>query len=236
MKPGLDEFLAQLSGLLNGQRTAREVEAVLGPSASGTARLGLYATLVQRQQAQPIDEFYAAVRVAAQPGSYPALRDAYLAAHPPSHWQPARAAEHFPAFLEQRRAPPALVELADFAWTRHLALSSASAGEARGLVVRHYTFAVKHFSNEVERDGRSRGEPAPHAETWLLGRSVATESLVLVEPSLAALVVVEVLQSGAWSKDLPELSREALASEADALRGLGLLSPRERARLEVLLP
>lgn len=235
MKPNLDTFLSEFAAMLDGTRTAREAELALGPSPSGTARLGLYATLVRRQQHGAIDEFYAAVRVAAQSrsaGHFDQLRDAYLAAHPPSHWVPARAAEHFPAFLEARKASAELVELADFAWTRHQVLH---AERTDGLAVRHYTHAVKRFSNEVERDGRTRGRPVKEPETWLMGRSLITENLVMVEPSVAALVTVEVLQSG-WSDELPAIAREVLITEAEQLIELGLIPASSRSALERRLP
>ncbi|MDP3231961.1 MAG: hypothetical protein Q8N26_04245 [Myxococcales bacterium] len=233
MTPTLDTFLTEFAAMLDGRRTAREVESVLGPSPSGTARLGLYATLVQRQQTGAIDEFYAAVRVAAPSGYYEPLRNAYLEAYPPSHWAPARAAEHFPVFLEARKSSIELVELADFAWTRHLVLN-AEATDA--LVVRHYTHAVKRFSNEVERDGRTRGRPEKDAETWLMGRSLLDGNLVMVEPSVAALVTVEVLHSGGWSDELPAIPRGVLLKEAERLIELGLLPPTSRAVLERLVP
>ncbi len=236
MKPTLDEFLAEFAAMLDGKRTAREAEATLGASPSGTTRLGRYRTLVQRQQVSVIDEFFAAVRVAAQSrsaGSFHQLRDAYLEAYPPSHWVPTRAAEHFPAFLEARKASTELVELADFAWARHQVLH---AEQPEALVVRHYTFAVKRFSNEVERDGRTRGRPAKEPETWLMGRSHLTESLLLVEPSVAALVAIEVLQTGAWSDELPAVGRGALFTEVESLIDLGLLPRTSRADLERVLP
>jgi len=236
MKRALDTFLAEFAAMLDGKRTAREVESALGPSASGTARLGLYTTLVRRQQTGVIDEFYAAVRVAADSrlaGHFDQLRDAYLEAHPPSHWVPARAAEHFPGFLEARKASTELVELADFAWTRHAVLH---AERSEALVVRHYTHAVKRFSNEVERDGRTRGRPVKETETWLMGCSLVTENLVMVEPSVAALVTVDVLQRGVWSDELPALPRQALLEEADRLIELGLLPVASRSTLERLLP
>jgi hypothetical protein len=236
VRPSLDVFLAQFAEMLDGKRTAREVEATLGPSASGTARLGLYTTLVRRQLVSVIDDFFSAVRIAAQSrsaGHFEQLRDAYLEAHPPSHWVPTRAAERFPAFLEARRASTELIELADFAWTRHQVLH---AERSEALAVRHYTYAVKRFSNEVERDGRTRGRPTKEAETWLIGRSHLTESLVLVAPSVAALVVVEVLQSGGWSDELPAIARETLVKEAESLIELGLLPPTSRAALERCLP
>lgn len=240
MKPvPLDEFLAQMAGLFDGRRSVSEVERVLGPSASGSARLGLCRTLVERQPRSVIDDFYSAVRVAMDAGSrgrFAKVRDAYLRAHPPTHWVPTRAAEHFPAFLEQRAVPAELLELADFAWTRHVALMAPAADDASGLAVRHYTHAVRAFTVEVETMGRTTGRPERKGETWLIGRSPQTAGLLLIEPSIAALVVVQLLEDRGASAELPPVPRADLTREADSLHQLGFLSDKARAALEGWLP
>ncbi|MDP3153396.1 MAG: hypothetical protein Q8N23_12030 [Archangium sp.] len=236
MKPvPLDDFLKEMAGLLDGSRSARQVERVLGPSASGSRRLALYATLVERQQHGVLDDFYAAVKVAAGPRFSP-LREAYLRAYPPRHWVPSRAAAQFPSFLEQRGAGAALVELADFAWSRHVVSMAPNTDDVSELIVRHYTHAVRAFTREVERDGKTSGRPLNVPETWLLGRSRQTAEVVIVEPSLAALVVIQVLQDRAWSADLPVIPRDDLVREAGALASLGLLSTGAREALEGWLP
>jgi hypothetical protein len=236
MSASLDVFLAHMAAMLDGCTSARAVEVELGPSASGTARLALYATLVARQQQGVIDEFYAAVRVASG-RRFVGYRDAYLRAHPPSHWAPARAAEHFAAFLEAQGAAAELIELADFAWVRHLVLHAPVNGDGSCLTVRHYSHAVRAFTQAVERGtAEGVGRPVPMPETWLMGRSLETAAFVVVEPSLAALVVVEVLSAGAWSVELPQLASGDLVNEAAHLERLGLLSAAAVTRFKALLP
>lgn len=236
MKPvPLDLFLEQMQAHLDGRRTAAEVEQVVGCSASGTARLALYRTLVDRQQQGVLDQFYAAVRVAAQTmraGHFERLRDGYLAAHPPSHWAPARAAEHFAGFLEPRGVHPALIELADFAWARHVVLHDAT----RAIAVRHYTHAVRQFTHQVEHEALRSGVPERAPETWLLGRARPTESLVVLTPSVAALLVLQLLDDGVWPEGVERLRPEVVLAEADALIAQGLLEEGARAKVAACLP
>lgn len=222
----LEVFLTTFAAMLDGRVSASELEATLGPSASGTARLERYVTLVGRQRRGVIDEFYAATRVASEALGRPfgPLRDAYLVAHPPSHWAPARAAEHFPAFLEALGAQPMLIELADFAWTRHCVLHAAAADDGADLAVRHYTHAVAEFTHDVERGARSTGAPDAVAQTWLLGRSRSTSGLVAMKPSLTALVALQLLAESGRSEGLPVVAPADVRSEVDHLREQGLLS------------
>ncbi|GEM_PF-3372310 len=234
----LDVFLAQMARLLDGRSSAQQVEAILGPSPSGTSRLGLYPTLVERQQRSVIDDFYVAARIAAEsaaPGRFAKLRDSFLRAHPPSHWAPPRAGEQFGAFLESKSASAELVELVDYAWTRHQVVHTAIEDPA-SVVVRHYTHRVREFSRLVEREGKTKGRPAKEPDTCLIGRSRDTAQLVVVDASVAALVVLQVLEDQGWSDELPHVARESMLEEAQRLRDLGLLSEGRRAALAGWLP
>lgn len=227
----LDAFLAQMASLLDGTRSARDVERTLGRSASGTARVALYATVVGRQQRGVLDAFYAAARVACGPG-FAAHCTAFLHERPPSHWVPAAAAEHFGEFLERRAASADVRQLVDFAWTRHEVLHASAADDASGLAVRHYEFGIRDFSRQVEQSGLRKGRPLPGPETWLIGRSRATAELVVLAPSLAALVAVQVVADQGWSADLPVLPRAQVRDEAEHLFELGLLSAPALATVE----
>ncbi len=238
MTASLDVFLAQMARLLDGRSSAQQVEAMLGPCPSGTSRLALYATLVERQQRAVIDDFYLAARVASQsvaPGRFAKLRDAFLRQHPPSHWAPPRAAEQFGSFLESKAASVELIELVDYAWVRHQVVHAAIDDPA-SLVVRHYTHRVREFSRQVEREGKARGRPTHAPDTCLIGRTRDTAQLVVIEPSITALVVLQVMEDQGWSADLPRLSRESMLAEAQQLRELGLLSEDRVAALAGWLP
>lgn len=224
----LDEFLTQMAALLDGRKTAQQVEQVLGKSASGTQRLGLYATLVERQQRGAIDGFYQAAQVASDTraaGQFAKLRDAFLRKHPAASWSPARACEQLGPFLAGRSVPIEVRELVDFGWTRHWVLHAPQRDDASGLAVRHYTHGVRDFSHQVERERLRKGRPRPGDETWLMGRARSTAELVILQPSVAALVAVQVLTDGAWSDGLPAVSGKQVVEEAEHLRSVGLLAP-----------
>jgi hypothetical protein len=225
----LARFFQSMEGMINGAATAAQVESELGTSASGTKRLGLYATLVKRQRHGALSGFFEAVAVAAnsqRAGAFLELTNAYLAAHPPTHWYPPEAGRHFSDFLTEQ-GQPVLAELADFAFTRHsvqISAHGAHAGVGPTLALRHYTHAVAAFSGEVERAERTEGVPEPIPQTWLITRSRHTGKLLLRGPTLATLVSLQVLEQGGWPEVLPAgLTRGVLEEELRALAEAGVL-------------
>lgn len=219
----LDAFLKQMAALLDGRASAAEVERALGKSASGTARLSLYPRLVARQQRAAIDAFQQAAKVACDalaPGRFAPLRDAFLRHHPPASWAPARANAHFGRFLAEGKAPGAVVELADYAWARYEVLHQDPAAFA----VRHYTHRVRDFAHQVEHEHLRKGTPAVGEQTLLLGRTFDTADLVVLTPSLAALVAVALLEARGNAAGLPAVAAADVVREAGHLHRLRLLS------------
>lgn len=234
----LDVFFAEMAELLAGRRTAAQCEAVLGPSSSGTERFAVYAKLVARQQRATLETFYRAALVAATTwdrARAEALRAEYFRAAPPGHWSPAVVAAPFAEYLEAQRAPTDVVELADFSKTRHEVLRAPDSDGIEGLAVRHYTHAVREFTAAVEGGERSTGRPDATPSTWLLGRHRETASLVLVVPSLATLIALQLVEDRAWSPELPPVDRTEVASAATFLFEQGLLSDVALTTLRALL-
>lgn len=234
----LDVFFAEMAELLAGRRSPAECEAVLGPSPSGTARLGIYATLVDRQQQAALEALYRATLVAARSWDREACAElcaGYLRAAPPSHWAPAVVAAPFSDYLEPHGAPTDVVELADFARTRYEVLSAPAGDRGADLAVRHYTHAVREFTFAVEHEHRASGRPDAVASTWLFGRHRDTADLVLITPSLATLIVAHVLAEG-WSPDLPPIAPGAFHEAAAFLHTSGLISATAVAALREAVP
>jgi len=224
---GLAVFFAEMAELLAGRRTAAQCEAVLGPSPSGTSRFGVYATLVDRQQRAALDSLYRAALVAATAwdrSKAEELRAGYLRTAPPAHWSPTVVAAPFADYLEAHGAPTDVVELADFSRTRHDVLRAPLGDGISGLAVRHYTHAVRDFTIAVERGERATGRPDATPSTWLFGRHRETASLVLVVPSLAVLVALQIIEDRGWSPELPAVERTEVASAVTFLFDHGLLS------------
>ena len=224
----LDTFFAEMAELLAGRRTAAECEAVLGRSTSGTARFGVYAKLVDRQQRAAIESLFRATLVAASAWDADrceALRAGFLRETPPAHWSPTVVAAPFADYLEAHGAPSDVVELADFARTRAEVLRAPQTEGIGGLAVRHYTHAVREFTLAVESGQLTAGRPATTSTTWLLGRHRETAALVLLVPSLATLVALQVVDDGGWSAELPPVDRDDVHAVASFLVEQGLLSP-----------
>ncbi|CAN5855609.1 hypothetical protein BH11MYX3_BH11MYX3_19820 [soil metagenome] len=234
----LDVFFAEMAELLAGRRTPAQCEAVLGPSSSGTARLGIYTKLVERQQQGAIESLYRATLVAA--GSWnrartDELRARYLREAPPAHWSPTVVAAPFADYLEAHGAPADVVELADYARTRHDVLRAPDSEGIAGLAVRHYTYGVHEFTGAVERGERTSGRPEARSSTWLFGRHRTTAKLVMIVPSLAMLVALQLVEERAWCADLPPVTRSDVAAAASILADQLLLSEVALGHLRALL-
>ena len=222
----LVRFFAEMAELLAGRRSAAECEQVLGPSPSGTARFAMYRKLVDRQQRGALESLYRAVLVAADtwdPRRSESLRAEFLSAFPPAHWSPSTVAAPFADFLIASAAPVDLVELADFARTRLDVLRAAARDDVAALAVRHYTHAVHEFTLQVEREGLTAGRPRSGPTTVVLGRHRETADLVLVTPTLATLVALQLSEEGEWSAELPPVERSDVRGAAELLFEQGLI-------------
>lgn len=231
----LARFHETMGPFLRGEISADEVERRLGPSPSGTARLALYPMLVQRQSRGLVDHFYrglAAALEATGSASFARLRDAYLAAHPPQSWEPNANLAAFPAFVRAATDAPAWAfEMADFAWSRFLALHAehvaGDVGLERAIFVRHYTHDVVAASTTNERRSGSAPEhpaiPSFGARTIVFARHATDGHVVVVTPSLGALYAL-LRASGEELPPLPAgLTSAVLDEELLALRSRGLL-------------
>ncbi|HSO32607.1 MAG TPA: hypothetical protein VLT33_08825 [Labilithrix sp.] len=224
----LATFFAEMEPFLLGQRSASDVLDRLGPSPSGADRFALYAELVQRQRRGILDHFYRPVAAAAEArerGRFGRLRDAYLCAHPPRHWTPNEAARAFPGFLSQQAdVGEDLVSLADYAWARFSVMHAPHRPEDVGLdeavLVRHYEWDVATFSEAVER--RLAGVTLRAIpRTLLLGRHRSASTLVVLTPSLGALLALAAASGRVPA--LPDgLSSAMVVEEARALVERGL--------------
>lgn len=220
-------FFAEMAELLAGRKTAAQCEAILGPSPSGTLRLGVYAKLVDRQQRGALESLFRAALVAADswdPRRSEALRAGYLSTFPPTHWAPSVVAAPFADYLIANGAPADVVELADFARARFEVLRAPVSDNLDGLAVRHYTHAVHTFTHRVEREGLATGRPASEATTLILGRHRESADFVVITPTLAMMVALQLAEERSWSPELPAVDRADVREAAASLFGHGLLS------------
>ena len=231
----LAKFHSVMAPFLRGESTAAEVERLLGPSPSGTARLALYPLLVRRQATGLVDHFFRALAAALEldtPGAFARLRDAYLVAHPPKSWEPNENLRAFPAFvMAWHGAPLWAPEMADYAWARFVAMHAdrvpGDVGLERVVFVRHYTHDVLAASRANESTTGASRTPRPAPETLVFARHAASpwRHLVTLTPSVAALFAL-LGASGEVLPPLPPGVTEAdLALELAALRQAGILGP-----------
>jgi len=223
VNPGgeLASFFGAMSEMLLGHRTAAEVEREVGPSPSGTRRLGFYAVLAKRTRWLELKDLCPALRHAvtrAEPGLWREICAAYAEAHPPRHFDPNRFGEVLPEFLAARRPDdprlkPYFEELADFEvsqWRVGMAVVSPAdpVGMGRRLIVRQYEHDVPRF---VERyhAGDPLDGPEPSPTLVLLYRDPTTGMARTFFPTPLALLVLA-RRAGSAVGHLPQ------ASEADA--------------------
>ena len=216
--------------LVRGQGSAEAVEAALGPSPSGTARLALYAQLVERQQREALESLFPATRRALEhvaPRSFAELATRFARTHRSATAHPGGLGAPFVAFLtkptnvdETVRAWSA--ELADFERIRYeLTTSDAPFPEEDVdplLATRRYAHAVHRTSDAA---------PVPNAEpvSLLLVRDRETLRVRWLEVGAAELVIVGVAtrQLAADVGTKLGLSTSDLARARERLRRIGWL-------------
>jgi len=243
MATPLAVFFEHMKPFLERRVGVEETVRLLGPSASGDARLALYPELVRRQKRGILDHFFASARavcVAHHPQLWDNLAEAYILEVAPDHWEPNHYAKRMYSFLEARQqtktpVPAAVLELVDFAWIRYAAMLAAhptgfaASGSALGqaLFVRSYSHEIPNFALAVEGGDRAVGSrPEPASCTVLICRSRHTQRLEIVRPSLAALLALRRRDAPEAPLSLaPGISYSDVVREDQALVDLGVLAP-----------
>ncbi len=200
-------FFDQLGALLQGRTSADDVEAALGPVATGTDALAFYRTMVLRQWFLIMRDLYEPIRLLAQrrePGLWTRLVQTYAAAHPPAHFDPNQFGEGFGDFLARQRAvhgtiPTLWEELADYCWIRHRANvcpDDVGDGFEQRLFVRQYTHDVVAVAKRLSEDPAAE---LPGAKTIvvLVYRHARALDVRLFFPNAAGLAALAVREGTA---------------------------------------
>jgi hypothetical protein len=243
MSASHDAFLATMQAFFRGEVDAVGVEACLGKSPSGTARLALYATLVRRQRVSVLHHFFRSARLAAElsrTGSWTALVNGYTQEHEPSHWEPNRYAEAMVSHLARCTAHGAtesfVHELADHAWIRYAAMLAPhgpSVTLGGDVHVREYEHDVATFARIAEApDAAPASPPTRITTTLLVCRSRVTGRLITVRPSVAALLALVENAKGSEASLPAGTTAASVRAEAQALVELGVLPARSHVRKE----
>jgi hypothetical protein len=223
----LDDFFSQMAGLLTGEQTVEQCQAVLGHSPSGSERFAVYAKLVDRQFRGAIESFFRAALTACRAWENQTcaiLLDEFMTSHRPHTWSPIDAALPLANFLQRRGVPDDINELADFACTRHTVLTTPRATSTEAIAIRSYTHDIAEFVRRVD-EGTVTGErPAAKPTTIVLGRHLETSGLVLLYPSLSTLVALQLISDRRWTPDLPMVDKRDVASQAQFLAEQGIIA------------
>lgn len=197
-------FFSSMRGMLLGQTRASEVEAVCGPSPSGTARLQYYRTLVSNDHTGLLDRVYAFARGWVAPDVWSRLCHGFLAEHPPTHWEINRVGLGFPAWLAAHLdgLPPWLAEVAEYEWLElDVFLSAAPDLEPwrEGPVALNPSLDVRQLAWDVPRwiaDKRPEPGPAARPTVLIAWRDPRTLMCRFVEGTADVMFVVQAIHQG----------------------------------------
>jgi hypothetical protein len=193
----LSVFFDEVIPYVMGERSAAEIEASLGPSATGTRHLEVYAGVVRTNIESAMASVYSAVKHAADAihaGLWQRLTNEFFATWPPRHFDPNLCGEPMASFLRSRRytdmdVPAFLEELADYEWTCFRAATASQTGFDHSLFVRRYDHAIPDYVRALESD-HPTSVPAPEAVTVIVFRSVKTQRVEVLHPTKAQLLAL----------------------------------------------
>ncbi len=232
----LEGFFAHLRPMLLGECSAAVTEVVLGPSPSGTANLGFYATLVRRNLDKILRDVFPATRAAIVRAAVPAWDDvvsAYALAHPPTGSDPNRFAASFPSWIAAQPHGSATrwAQLADYEWLRVRAYHAPDVpddadtvtkdGLERRLFVRQYSFDVPAVAEQWRRG--EIGSDADKPTLVLVFRHARTQALGVFRPKVAALAALAERCGLPLPPLLAELEPAAIAAARTVLEQAGVL-------------
>lgn len=233
----LGRFFGAMAAMLELRSSPSLVEEQLGPSPSGTHRLGFYEVLARRSRFIALRQLCPATRHAAiahAPNLWSELVTRYSIEHPPRHADPNRFAAGLSDFLAALRErdpslPAYLEELIDFEfheWEVGVAMRAPTyddPGLGHTLHVRHYDFDVPGYV-EAFRLGRAPHAPEAEARAVIIYRDVHSERARWFYPTPLGLAALG--RRLGRSLHLPSDMADALDGAEKQLERDGILLPR----------
>lgn len=233
----LDAFYRAMAPMLAGTASAQTVVDALGPTPSGADNLGFYGTLVERNHFKILWDVFPSLRallIREHPGCWPSIVRAYRAAHPATHWDPNRFAEHLGDFLRAMRQRgdlnhPIYEELADLLYLRQRVFSGNALGPDAyddRVVVRQYSHPASDYFFALQ-DDPAAGLPEERPQVVFVYRHQRDESLHHFLPTAAGLAALALRQG---ISELPAmfaaLSPKQLEDADRALVEHGVFAPK----------
>ncbi|MCX4244992.1 hypothetical protein [Paraliomyxa miuraensis] len=241
----LAAFFAQMKPYLLGQQALAPTLRALGPPHGSEDDFSFYRVLAERNLFKVMLELYGPLRtlwlrrqdeLPAAVGTWRAMVDEYIAAHPPAGRHPNCFGEALPEFLAARREripeqPVVYEELADFCWIRtraHQAPDDEGDGFDSRLFVRQYSYPIPDFVAALGRDSQAP-VPEPQPRVLLVYRHWQQLQVRLFHPSAAGLVALARRQGVEVPAPLQAVPSDHVEIADAALVEHGVLGPRVTA-------
>lgn len=233
----LKRFFGAMRPFLSGERDVGWVEETIGRYPSGTARLDLYRRLVRGNHTRILDKLYPVTKSCLPRATWGRLQAAYLAQHPPRHWELNRAGAALSAWLlervasgDDRELPDWLPELADFEWLDFATYTHPAAAPEDDLAL-NPTLDARELRYDIARwvgqPASERDEaPARRDHVLLAYRDPETLQCRFLEAGPLTLFVVQALRQGfdpAQAATDHGISADAVATERQQLTDQGVI-------------
>lgn len=236
---GLRHFFNAFAPMLELKANAEDVEQTLGPSPSGTKRLGFYGVLARRNRFIALRQVCPALRyatLALGPKIWEELVTRYALAHPPDHPDPNRFAARLSDFIAAERLagqayPVYLEELADFElteWTVGVVDFEPTIddpGLDRTIHVRHYAHDIPAFVRQF-REGAAPHAPTDEPHAVIIYRDVSSQWARSFFPTPLGLAALA--QRAGRTLAIPDAMLPAVQAAEAELERHGILAPRSR--------
>lgn len=168
-------------------------------------RLRVYRNNARSNWADALDCDFARTRKQFSEEEWAALRRRYFVENPPGHWELNASVAPFPSFLEKRKVPAFVKELADYEW--HELKIFIDRSEVRpGLGVTNPTAAVRVYRHQMffwaEGGAPKENPPEQRPEVLVFFRDSRNTSRILEADPLMLLMMDHFRKRGARLEDL----------------------------------
>jgi hypothetical protein len=211
----LARFFREIEALYFGNASARDIEARLGPSSSGTARLEATRVLVRQQRTQAVASMFAMLGAQLdpqQPGLFASLVERFADESVCVGPHPTALAEPFAAFVGQRVAADPLIP----PWAGSLATYCATVIVVEQRAER-FDRAVDPLTPALAMLSFSSAVPPISARpaTFLIARCAEHQRPIRVACGLAEALVVAALTRSMTAAEIRDACRRATLSELE---------------------
>jgi len=201
--PKLDEFFAAALPYVQGKLAPEAMVDKLGPSATGTKRLGIYPWILKWDNRGILNRIFTAARTATERyklGLWDRWMDEYQEMYPPKEWRITKYGQHLFDYVRRQREerdceqPYCLEELVDVAYTRAEAMNAVPSASGDNeidstIFVRQYTHESPQFVQALN-DNPDTPSPERNQTVVIIYRSLHTLRPRFFYPNMGALLAL----------------------------------------------